>query len=379
MEAIQATKLDDRPHGALQHASKQLFNRDDDEMFQNWDQYIAFLRHRDNHTREIGLADRPEIFVSPQDTLELGTKDGSTYDMNELSFGQLCGKAKAPKQFVNELSPILAASVLNERLFSQYNNGTTVMNVLDTNGLATIRAFYTQKYSRMASATIAERIREVAEPMGYVPAGTLAGQRGGMPMMNDQASGLYAGQNDEFMFIANEKSGFDIDGETFYHLMCLWNSELALKTIGGLTSLYRFICGNHQIWGSRDSIEIKARHVGDGPQLVLDALCRVLEGYDKYRETNERMAKGRIAVAKNTEFADTRDRVQERLTKYLNKKRATEALPFLDDPTGHPQNPHSIYGVVQGVTRYSQTLQYAGARRDLDDVAGRIMADGVGF
>ena len=89
--------------------------------------------------------------------------------------------------------------------------------------------------------------------------------------------------------------------------------------------------------------------------------------------------KARIVVAQTEEFADTRERVQKRLEKYMNRKQASEVLPFLDDERAYPQAPHSIFGVTQGVTLYSQSSRYASARRGLDDVAGRIMADGVGF
>ena len=379
MESMTVKHIDDSPTGALQHASKQMFNRSDDEKFPNWDAYINFLRNREANTTEVRMLEtRPEVFVTSEDTLRIGS-GGDEYDLNDLSFRQLCGKAKAPAGFVNELNPLLAASVLNERLLQHYNNGNTVMNVLSSENMATVRAFYTDKYSRLPSLDIANRVREVSEPMGYVPAGTLAGQRGGLPQMDAEATGLYAGQNDEFIFIANERTGFEVNGEEYFHLICAWNSELALKRIGFLTTLYRFLCGNHQIWGNKDSIELSAVHRGYGPHQVLDALCRVLEGYEKYREQRERQMKARIVVAQTEEFADTRERVQKRLEKYMNRKQASEVLPFLDDERAYPQAPHSIFGVTQGVTLYSQSSRYASARRGLDDVAGRIMADGVGF
>jgi hypothetical protein len=58
--------------------------------------------------------------------------------------------------------------------------------------------------------------------------------------------------------------------------------------------------------------------------------------------------------------------------KLLSRKTADEVYELAET---HPEDgdPRSFWGFAQGVTRYSQGMQYADARTQLDTVAGKVL------
>ena len=370
MSDLQVTEIEDKPTGALQIGMKQLFSRSDDEMFATPEALLDYLGHRESITREIPIHSMYVEKYNDDDNLAFIVNGDEELVLNDHSFGQVCRLAKAPKDYLNRLSPELAARNLNHGLTLRGEKNGIVSN---TAGNLT-RAIYSSKYERMSDLTVAKEILETAIPLGYKPAGTFAGTRGGMPAINDLATGLYAGEHDLFLFLANEELPFVIDGEEFFHTVIVWNGETTMRQTGGLTSLYRFICGNHQIWGSRDTVQVQARHIGNGPRQVLDAMKRVIEGYSKYRAQVEEKFRLEHFIARNKPFADTREEVQKKLETYLNRKQSASVLPFIDSELAYPKNPHSIYGVAQGLTLYAQTMNNANARNAIEIQAGDLVA-----
>ena len=365
----------------LTHASRQLFSREDDEIYPDLDSLISFLRRREEHTQEIAVHDLLAL-PAEDDKLKLEV-EGIETSLTDWSFGALCRLCEptAPKNFVNKLPAEITTDILNYGLENRLGAGNNLRATMsnDTGSYVT-RSFHTPTYSRLPDVECAERVRDIAVPLGYQPAGIFSGTRGGMAPIRPEATGLYASDRDVYMFMANEEGGFDIDGDEFFHLFILWSSECSgARKIGFLTTLYRFICGNHMIWGARDTIEMSKRHVGQGPWAVLDSMENVLQGYEKYRQLMVSHARTRILAARRLPFEKTREKVAERLENYMSRKEAAGVLPFLDDERAYPQSPESVYGVAQGVTLFSESQPYANRRQRLDEASGQIVMDSVGF
>jgi len=364
---------------ALTHASKQLFDRPDDDCYGSIDLMEKFLIGRESATRELKVK---SMSVFPSENGETTVKIGAETDqgivqgyLNDWSFGNLCSLVPAPKRYINELPAELASDCLNHGLKTRFeNNNGTVMNY--TGGLS--RAFYSERYSRVSDLEVVQAVKESAVPVGYLPAGFFAGKRGGLAPVRPEASGLYASDRDIFIFMAHEQEPFEVNGDAYCHCFCLWNSEVTSKTLGFLTCLYRYICGNHMIWGARDVIERKARHVGD-PRQILNEFQMVIEGYEKYRNQIRDENYAKICAAQALPFADTRERVAKRLEEYMAKKEASSVLPFLDDSRAYPKSKLSAFGVAQAVTLYSQTAVFAEDRMKFDRIGGQIIRDVVGF
>jgi len=260
-------------------ASTQMFSRPADECYKSMDDVIAYLRRRESLTEEINIK---KVEILPADErVDMVVNDERLLQFNDTSFRHICKLAKAPYYHYNTLPPEIAEQGLNYGLQKRVNNDNPVIANVCKNET---RALYTPSYSRLPDLEVAEMVKEVAEPLGYKPAGQFAGTRGGMPQIDATKTGLYAGINDMFLFLANEEGGFEIEGEMYYHLLILWNSETTARKIGGLNTLYRFICGNHQIYGAKNTVIEEARHVGDNPRRVLENMEKCLIGYEKYRQ-----------------------------------------------------------------------------------------------
>lgn len=407
----------------LKDASKQLYARPDDEIHPDFPSLIRHLRVREADTFEVDVvniearevANTPDGTPVYRDNIKLlddiddaefddidsrlavqiytGRED-FTGNLNDWSFGQLCGLAGAPKSYLNRLPVELAARNLNHGLLQRWSGGCTTdtppfnkkrKQYESGNGTRApvtgtdVRAFYSDKYERLPDLEVAETVEDTARRLGYEPAGRFAGVRVGMPPVRPEASGLYASDRDVFLFIANEERGFDFEGDTYYHCAIVWNSEVTFKTHGWLMCLYRGICGNHLIWDAEEVYRSAAVHRGSGVHDTLTNFVRMMEEYDRRRNSVMEISIARLTAARVVEFADTRERVAERLAEYVQKQHATAALPFLDDERACPQAPHSTFGVSQALTLYSQTLTHSSMRDNLDRSAGRIITDGVGF
>jgi hypothetical protein len=358
-------------------ASKELFSRKADEIYPDMESIIAFLEQREAVTTEHAVE---KILVEPvgeKIVLNVATNDDvfTDQEMTEWSFGHICRLANVPQRYINRLPSDLAATNINHGLTERFEDHNGV--VMNKTG-SVARAFYTPRYVRVPDLEVAKYVHEQATPKGYLPAGYFSGKRGGSAPVRPEASGLYASDRDLFMFMAQESTPFVVDGDEYFHCFIVWNSEVWGKTLGFMTCLYRYICGNHQIWGARDEIEVSTPHKGD-PRTVLDALGKVLYGYEKYREQQQEVDTMRIQIAKMKEFADTKEKIEERLRTYIPQKQAEQAMRFLKDERAFPERQKSVFNVANAVTLYAQTLPFSEAHLDVDLAAGKIITDGVGF
>ena len=386
----------------LNVASKQLFNRPDDDIHPDFDSLITYLRSRESITEEHGVVnmetfevtdtpDRTPVFrnnvalvadadfkdVDTTVGVKLWTPEGEVNGhLNDWSFGSLCNIAGAPKGYINGLPTELACRNLNNGIRTRFQSGNGTVAPI-TGGQ--IRAFYSDKYERLPDLEVAERIADTAKRLGYEPAGKFAGVRVGMPPVRPEASGLYASDRDMFLFVANEERGFEFEGDTYYHCAIAWNSEVTFKKHGWLMCLYRGICGNHLIWDAEEVLQSESIHRGNSVHETLESFDVMMEQYDARREQVQDIAIARLTASRVLEFAETRELVAERLAEYMLKKQVEAALPFLDDERAYPKDPHSVFGVTQALTLYSQTIAHSSTRDAIDRTAGRIVKDAVGF
>lgn len=362
-------------NSTVNKASRQLFTRPDDELFQDWDHLIGNLRERERRVSEIQVKKISAFSNGENVMLNMVNGNGDyTRELNDWSFNNLCRTVKAPPNYINSLDPEIAAKCLDYGLQNNAFASGTVANITDKE----VRGFYSNKYQRVPDVDVAEFVRDLSFKYGYEPAGKFAGIRGGLAPVRPEATGLYASDRDVFMFLAYEKEPFEVNGEAFYHLTMVWNSEVGSRTLGFLTCLYRYICGNHIVWGARDIVEFSQKHIGTSSD-VLRNYSKIMEGYDKYRQQMQQISIAQINIAQRKEFADKIENAEKKLQAYMSLKDARGALEFIHDERAYPKNPMSVYGIAQGVTLYSQTMPNANYRHALDLSAGNMMVKEVGF
>jgi len=362
-----------------QKASHQLFSRPDDECFRDWTHLFEHLNHQEANTQEI--REVSSLRSAPVDgSLELMFECPAFNGMaklNDWTFKQLCGMTgvRGVSAAINALSPNTASLALNELLDRAEIPKRTLL--VDDNGLeVTARAIYSGKYERVSDYDVFRSMYRLSNQYGYEPAGNFCGKRGGLSPVRPEASGLYAGSEDSFGFIANEEGSIDIDNSTLYHMFMFGNSEVTKSTFWFSEAYYSFICGNHNIYGITNMRHGKKKHIGD-VRSVFEDIKKAFQRTDEERNEIRDSVYKTHQVAIRRQFADTLIRTEERLRDYLTHKDARSVLPWIDHPNAYPKNPLSYFGVAQAVTLASQTKNTVDDRMKMDRVAGEIVAQAI--
>jgi hypothetical protein len=298
-------------------------------------------------------------------------KENQPAKLTNWSFGQLAARAGAPANYLSTLPATLAVQNLNHGLKQrategQGSDGANLL--LHRNGGMLCRAITTQQYERIWNWEVAERLLELQD-QGWEPA------RPDFNKSADDFPSLYASDHDMFAFIrlANQTVQQPTDGSLppMYKGLIYWNGEVGERKIGAMKFLYNSMCGNHIIWGASEVVEFSARHVGNVANKLRDFEIEI----KKYAEESTSDVEAMITKAHRQVIASTKEEVLDFLfgkrTVGLTRKTLEAAYDaVIPEQDGDPK---TVWGMVQGLTRHSQTVPYADKRQDLDKASARIM------
>jgi len=296
-------------------------------------------------------------------------KENTPAQLTNWSFGQLAARAQAPAEYLSKLPATLAVQNLNHGLKNRGEGTAEKANLLlHMNGRMLCRALTTDTYERIWNYEVAERLLGL-EAQGWQPA---------MPDFNksgDDFPALYASDRDMFAFIRlqNQTIQQPTDGSLppMYKGLIYWNSEVGDRKIGCMKFLYNGMCGNHIIWGASDVAEFSARHVGN----VRSNFHQFEVQIRRYANESTSDLEATIAAAHQKVIASTKEGVLD----YLFGKRTIgltrKAIEASYDAVVPEQDgdPKTVWGIVQGLTRHSQTIPYAGERQKLDRAAANVL------
>jgi hypothetical protein len=186
---------------------------------------------------------------------------------------------------------------------------------------------------------------------------------------------LYRGDRSMFAFIRKPNDYIEqpIDSSLppIYKGFLCWNSEVGARKIGGMSIHYNGMCGNHLIWGARHVFEFGARHVGNVKgQLNEFEVC-----VSKWARASMEDDTAVIQGATQKVIAATKDEVIDILFGKRKFKLTRKVIDAAYDAVVPEQDgdPRTVWGMVQGLTRYSQTLANADTRLEVDKSAGKIL------
>lgn len=394
----------------LFQASHQWAIRPEDERFENehkmYDVCLAY-------------AQSAKTATVPFDSLRVEADDGEIYlvgkndrraKFTHYAFGQICKQSQSPSEFVRQLPATLATQVVNNRLKSVSENMEKYDSRLlfHTNEQTMVcRAITSELYDRVWNH---ELIRTGLFPMiqeGWrVPPArpAMPNQKGTrkatqadiLPNQEDfglsvkvgddiAPAGLYASDHDMFAFLVNPNRPISIGKRALMQGLFCQNSEVG----DGCLVLDWFsmdqVCGNHICWGVSDHKQIRVKHIaGKGKQdmgLTLDrALSRFEIECNKYVD-NIGEQETKIAKAQKFEIATTKTDVIETIFKYakskglmaLSKGVITSGYDACEDHNDWYGSPRTAFGLVSGLTEYSQTIPYTDKRHAIDVEAGKLM------
>lgn len=297
--------------------------------------------------------------------VQLIGKGNTPAKLTHWSFGQLAGRVSAPASYLRGLPATLACQNLNHGLAKRAQDDRPVNLLVHMNGGLLVRAITSDRYERIWNWEVADRLLAL-QAHGWTPATPDV-------RIQDDRLPLYASDHDMFAFLMRADRVIaepgNPDGLKRGIIAC--NSEVGASKLRVLRFLYREMCGNHIIWGAEKVVEIALRHVGD-------IRGRMSAWHGAIRQFAEQSASADEAAIKHAmafRIGATKDEVLDAvfgkriagLTRTVIEAGYQATMPDLD---GDPRTP---WGLVQGLTRHSQTVPYADERTAIDVAAGKLI------
>ena len=300
------------------------------------------------------------------DDVQLVGKANVPAQLTHWAFGQLCARVNAPASYMRELPATLACQNLNHGLANYADRSETANLMFHSNGSLLLRAFTSDKYARIWNYEVAGRLLDL-ESRGWEPA---------MPDIRKSMGdfpAIYASDHDMFAFLRNRQAVIRESGnpDGLQRGVIVENSEVGASALKLTRFLYREMCGNHIIWGASQVLEISVRHVGDARYRW--------QGYEyalkRYAESSVSDEEAKITSAKTRILGDSKEQVLDRLfgMRALNLSRKVIEAGYDANKPELDGQPNTVWGMVQGLTRHSQTVPYADQRTTIDKAAGKVM------
>jgi len=251
-----------------------------------------------------------------------------------------------------------------------------LINLRDQFGLKTPPARSPQldpgEVAKMGGELIATRVATEAD--------VIQGMQGGIQVkVGDVISdaGIYLGQGNPelFVFLISPQQIKDGTDAGLFRGVMISTAETMGTAYQADYFLFRGVCGNHIIWGAKDFSSVRLKHVGAVRERVGDSFENKIHGFLNASPQQEEQ---KILEAKSKLLGDKLEVVLDVLysADIASKKAITSAYQLAEQYDGDTVNPNSVWGMVQGFTRLSQTLPYGDARVGMDKVASKILSKG---
>lgn len=378
----------------LTQASHQWATRPEDERYDSLEALnAACIRHRESAAeKQVPLT---SLRVEAQDgDIALIGRGGVPASFTHWSFGQLSRLVGAPADYLRTLPATLTVQNLNSGLkrLGDADPDRSVQMLAHQNGGLMVHALTSDRYSRIWNADITWRLCDLAADRSWrVPparpspfssasrpateADVLHAPTGWGIKVGDPIApaGLYASDHDMFAFLVDDNHTIsDGTDRGLARGFFITNSEVGAASFRITRFLYRFVCGNHMIWGAKQVQQFSLRHVGQAPNRAFSELRWQLDAY-----TNESASgdENRVRMAQGKLLGVSKDEVLDLIfgKGFLSRKQAEAAYELAEHHRDVDGDPNSAWGIAQGITRLSQLQPYADTRVAMDRAASGVL------
>jgi hypothetical protein len=303
---------------------------------------------------------------------------------------------KAPAAYLRRLSAQVAATCLNEGLAAAATDDTDDSDDSDKSllfradadaGGMSLHALVSDKYRRVWNHEVLETLvalREAAPqwtfPIAHRSAARVSGTGAGTASWGTDSGRelpvCYASDHDMFVFLTDQQNTIEVGGTRYFRGFFVENSEVGAASFRVTMFLFDAVCCNVIVWGVTQVREITMRHVGSIREAVLGPASAVRAALASYTNRPASEDQARIATAMRTLVADTREAT---ITTLLGRRisglteTALDAAYTIVEQTPRYGDPRSVWGIVNGLTEYSQRGDHADARIALDRAAGKVL------
>ena len=334
----------------LKRAHDELFRRSPDESFPDIGTLFEHCRREREEATDCWQLPQTLAPCVEEGSLRLRVGTDGAFLMNDWSFSQLCRLAEVAKDTMNRLSPETAARALTETLPSRARP-TQVLTGGDL-----VRSIHGTNYTRLWNLDLLSMVKEFAVDFGPPPKAF-----NGM-------TGLYAGEQDLFVFLIDAGGWTEIKGEAFAPGFFVWNSEVGRRSLGISTFWFQQICQNHIVWDATEVVEFTAKHTSRVAE-SLSEMRRVLEGLVERRDSRRESFARVIARAMEEKLGNDADEVLKTLGRHgIPQGIGRQAVNLIEG-----KGRFTIYALVDAVTRVAREIPNAGDRTELDQKASGLL------
>lgn len=334
----------------LMRANNELLKRSPDECFES----LAAIRDHCVAQREnsIEVWNKPQavLAVVQENEVALNLESGEAFRLNEWSFGQLCTLCGISPKTINRLTPKTAVIAIEETLPSSDRP------IQFLSGADEMRSIHGISYTRLWND-------ELLDVVGKFDSEFQPPEQA----FNRHGTGLYAGEQDMFAFLIDDKGWVEIGEDRFAPGFFVWNSEVGCRSVGIQTFWYQHICSNHIVWDCIDVNEFSRKHtssVRDG----LGEIERMITSLIEVRTQRQEQFASKITEAKRQQLGKDSDEV----TKLL--RRQGIPLGMIKNAAKVVRDNHSTFAWVDALTRSSGLIEFAGARAAIDQKIGSLLS-----
>ena len=352
-------------------AQREYYKRPKDERFQSLEALVENAQEdKDNSAeRNYNIRDLKAIVTESPDggeNLRVSSPTGVAR-FTHYSFGQTCRALKMPANYLRTLPVGLAADCMNFGIDASPVGTTANILVRGSSFIPTIRAWTSETYGRAWDADLYGTVKETFKhdsawklPLNWdnVPDGAYRGDRDSSLLLINGGS------------IVEDKSltSAGKDGRIFRGVL-IRNSEVGQSSVFIDRIMYRYVCGNMQLWGAIYDKRFRRRHVGTN--VVRDVIREITTTAQEWTTSDIGQEQRIIDAITSHQLAFTKEGVIDELQKIgFTKKVATDAYERCEQT--EPISPFTTWGIVQGLTRLSQDSGYQDQRVALDLQAAKL-------
>jgi len=382
----------------LYAASRQWATRPADERF--WtlqemrDQCYEYYHNRTEQTMMLG-----DLKFEADSSNEIYmTAKGNAMRLSNWGFKQLCGDLGAPANYLGGLPSVLTSEVMNHHLSQHRSRNPVTIIGLKNNGHndEVFRFYNTPTYTRIWNYQICDQLLEVARhgdgwrvpparPTSMEGPTKVATRQDVLRAMGNGLSinvgdhigpaGLYASDHDMFAFLVNEEHRIP-DGTSagLARGIFISNYEVPGYAFKVWRFLYRYVCGNHIVWGAENVATFRIIHVNVSFQLAWEAMAKELRGWlDRSSKEDTDKIKRLQTYKLGDDLEEVCDKIYAFRFNITRKQLESAYIKVQTETSDEDGDPCTPWGMVNGLTRLSQESPYADERTRLETAVGRLM------
>lgn len=217
------------------------------------------------------------------------------------------------------------------------------------------RSIHSSAYTRLWNADLIESVTDAASGFRPPPAGF------------NGATGLYAGEQDIFLFLIDPEGWIEAEGGAFAPGLFVANSEVGHRSLSVTTFWFQQICQNHIVWGAQDVLDYSIRHtlkIETSLGEVQATIDHIVRKRDRLKDSFTEVLKRAAAKVLSDEAEDVLKAVGRTVPKHL----VEEAC----DLCHREGRRFSVWALVEALTRLNREVVYAGQRNDRDRMAASL-------